>query len=112
MWILRTPDQFAEDARANPDSPKPRTFRIPPGRPKTFGRSGVADFTVDVPMVSRVHCRLIAADPGRLEIEDLDSTNGTFVNGERVQRAQLAGGDLVRNGRLELVVDDAAVSGP
>jgi pSer/pThr/pTyr-binding forkhead associated (FHA) protein len=38
-------------------------------------------------------------------VEDLGSTNGTFVNGRRVERAALAPGDQVRLGRAELMVE-------
>jgi len=38
------------------------------------------------------------------EVEDLDSTNGTFVNDDRVRRARLQAGDRVRVGRVELTV--------
>jgi pSer/pThr/pTyr-binding forkhead associated (FHA) protein len=98
MWILRA---------STPGITRRSTFRIPLGRHKTVGRSTVADFIFDVPMVSRVHCRLSATEPGTLKIEDLDSTNGTFVNGRRVERANLGCGDQVRIGRLDLVVDSA-----
>ena len=54
-------------------------------------------------LVSRVHCRLIAHPGGELEVRDLDSTNGTFVNGTRVQTARLASGDRLQIGRVELV---------
>ena len=63
-----------------------------------------ADFILDAPLVSRVHCRLTASHAGELEVEDLKSTNGTFVNGERVERSALKAGDRVRIGRVELTV--------
>jgi pSer/pThr/pTyr-binding forkhead associated (FHA) protein len=46
---------------------------------------------------------LTALADGGLEIQDLDSTNGTFVNGERVQAARLASGDRLRIGRVDLI---------
>src|SRR2546422_533631 len=66
-------------------------------------RATGADFGVDGALVSRVHCRLIALPGGGLEVRDLASTNGTFVNGKRVQTAQLASGDRLQIGRVELV---------
>jgi pSer/pThr/pTyr-binding forkhead associated (FHA) protein len=57
----------------------------------------------DAPLVSRVHCHLSATET-ELSIEDLRSTNGTFVNGQRVQQSALRDGDRVRVGRLELAV--------
>lgn len=79
-------------------------FRIPPGTIRTVGRASRADFIVDAALVSRLHCRLTATDD-RIEVEDLQSTNGTFVNGARVERAMLANGDRLRVGRVEFKVD-------
>ncbi len=93
MWILRT---VAED---EPE----RTFRILPGDVRTVGRATGADFIVDAPLISRVHCRLTALADGGLEVRDLDSTNGTFINGKRVQTGRLASGDRLGVGRVELV---------
>jgi pSer/pThr/pTyr-binding forkhead associated (FHA) protein len=96
MWTLRSADGSGL-AKV--------TIRIGRGGPKTLGRAPRADFVVDVPLVSRLHCRLSAADSGTLQVEDLDSTNGTFVNERRVTRSVLVPGDRLRIGRLELVVE-------
>jgi len=93
MWMLTT----AEDAEA------PFRFRILAGSIKTIGRATGADFIVEAPLVSRVHCRLTAGTT-ELEVQDLDSTNGTFVNGERVDRRTLKIGDRLGVGRVELLV--------
>ena len=93
MWILKTITE---------DIPE-RTFRILSGGIRTIGRSTGADFIVDAALVSRVHCRLSALPTGELEVRDLDSTNGTYVNGARVERARLESGDKLRVGRVELV---------
>jgi pSer/pThr/pTyr-binding forkhead associated (FHA) protein len=97
MWILQT----TERSEAGPF-----TFRLMPGAVKTIGRSTTADFIVDAGMVSRFHCRLTATREGRVEIEDLESTNGTFVNDQRVQRSVVGTGDRVRVGRVELMMTD------
>jgi|SRR3954464_11248297 len=94
MWLLRT----EEGAEA------PFTFRILPGNIKTIGRAPRADFIVDAALVSRLHCR-VSAGATELEVVDLDSTNGTFVNGERTPRALLKSGDRLGVGRVELMVD-------
>jgi len=78
-------------------------FRLLPGSIKTVGRAPRADFVVDAPLVSRIHCRLTLQDDGVL-VEDLDSTNGTFVNGSRVRKGLLASGDVLRVGRMEFAV--------
>ena len=93
MWILRT------TAGEEPE----RTFRILPGVTRTIGRSTGADFILDAALVSRVHCQLLAMQDGALEVRDLESTNGTYVNGERVEKARLSPGDKVQVGRVELV---------
>jgi pSer/pThr/pTyr-binding forkhead associated (FHA) protein len=97
MWVLRTAD----------NAESPFTFRILPGNIKTVGRAARADFIVDAPLVSRLHCRLTAG-AAELEVVDLESTNGTFVNGERVERALLKRGDRLGVGRVELMVSDSA----
>ena len=91
MWILQS---SASDEG-------PWTFRMRPGSVKTLGRAPRADFVVDAALVSRLHCRL-TADDDRLEVVDLSSTNGTFVNDRRVERARVADGDRLRVGRIEL----------
>lgn len=93
MWILRTVGDEASE----------RTFRLLPGNARTLGRATNADFIVDAALVSRVHCRVTALKSGELEVKDLESTNGTFVNGKRVEEARLASGDRLQIGRLELI---------
>jgi pSer/pThr/pTyr-binding forkhead associated (FHA) protein len=93
MWILKTAD----------DATDPVTFRILPGNIKTIGRSSGAEFMVDAALVSRLHCRL-SAGATELQVDDLDSTNGTFVNGARVTRSTLKEGDRLGVGRVELVI--------
>jgi pSer/pThr/pTyr-binding forkhead associated (FHA) protein len=73
------------------------------GGVKTMGRATRADFVLDAPLVSRLHCRLEAGDES-LEVVDLSSTNGIYVNGKRVKRAALASGDMLRIGRVDLEV--------
>ncbi len=91
MWILQAGD------------PK-LTFRVVGGGVKTIGRATRADFIVKAPLVSRFHCRLTALENGGLEVQDLESTNGTFVNDRRVARAALAPGDRLRVGRVDFEV--------
>ena len=99
MWILQA---------TNTDSLV--IFRVGAGAIKTVGRAPRADFIVDAALVSRLHCRLEASEDA-LEVFDLSSTNGTFVNGKRVARARLGNGDSLRVGRVELKVEkDAGLS--
>ena len=93
MWILRTVTEGQPE----------KTFRILPGNERTIGRATGADFIIDAALVSRVHCRVTALAGGELEITDLESTNGTYVNGERVETARLTPGDRLLVGRVEFV---------
>ena len=80
---------------------------LKPGAVKTVGRAPRADFILDVALVSRLHCRLTASDD-QLDVVDLKSTNGTFVNDKRIEKAKLATGDRLRIGRVEMIVDRQA----
>jgi pSer/pThr/pTyr-binding forkhead associated (FHA) protein len=93
MWTLETSDPCADSM----------TFRLPPGSVKTIGRSPGAEFIVDAALVSRLHCQLTATADA-LQVKDLGSTNGTFVNGKRVKAAELREGDRLSVGRLDLIV--------
>jgi pSer/pThr/pTyr-binding forkhead associated (FHA) protein len=79
---------------------------VGPGGIKTVGRATRADFVVDAALVSRLHCRLEAGHDS-LEVVDLSSTNGTFVNDKRISRARLTIGDRLRVGRVEMSVNRA-----
>lgn len=61
------------------------------------GRDKTAAVRLVEPGVSRRHARVAAVD-GEVSIVDLDSSNGTFVNGERVMAGMLGSGDLLRFG--------------
>jgi pSer/pThr/pTyr-binding forkhead associated (FHA) protein len=79
------------------------SFRFSDGSTKTIGRADGADFIVEAPLVSRVHCRLEAAG-GAVTVTDLKSTNGTYINGKRVEQGVLKEGDRLRVGRVEFSV--------
>ena len=82
-------------------------FRLPVGSIKTIGRTARADFILDAALVSRLHCRVTADPSDQLVVQDLDSTNGTLVNGKKVDRAVLRAGDVLTVGRVELDVQQA-----
>ena len=69
-----------------------------------IGRSSDLDMVLIEDMVSRKHAKITLA-PGQITISDLGSTNGTFVNGEKVKRARLKEGDriLIGTSILKLV---------
>ncbi|WP_213957959.1 FHA domain-containing protein [Variovorax sp. dw_954] len=67
----------------------------------SLARAAQNDIVVDSVSASRRHARIIVA-PAFVTIEDLGSSNGTYVNGERVQNQVLADGDAVRIGTFEM----------
>jgi pSer/pThr/pTyr-binding forkhead associated (FHA) protein len=100
MWLLKSNDDSTDT---------PFSFRILPGNIKTMGRAIRADFIVEAALVSRLHCRLTAG-AAEIEVVDLESTNGTFVNGERVARTTLKEGDRLGVGRVEFTVSRPSAS--
>jgi len=74
-----------------------------------LGSSGACDIVLVDPHVSRRHLALQVTARG-LEIEDLESTNGTFVNGLRTLRAVLAGGETIAIGDHTLRVARATTA--
>ena len=77
-------------------------FVLPPGI-TTVGRDGEAGILLDDITVSRHHCRFIL-DGDSLRVEDVGSTNGTYVNREISDAADLENGDEVLIGKYHLVV--------
>lgn len=71
-------------------APEPQsTVRLISGTmPITLGRAAPADVILDHPTVSRLHARITPSSNGVWVLEDLGSTNGTFVNGRQVNYAQ------------------------
>jgi CRP-like cAMP-binding protein len=66
----------------------------------TIGRSSSNTIRLTHPGVSRKHSRLYLLNDGSVVIEDLNSHNGTFLNGERISKAMLSHGDIVRIGNV------------
>ena len=76
---------------------------IASGFDQVVGRDASADITVPDPTMSRRHAR-ITHDPGGVWLEDLGSTNGTYINGHRLlDRCRLRDGDEVRIGKAVAV---------
>jgi pSer/pThr/pTyr-binding forkhead associated (FHA) protein len=83
-------------------------FPVVPEKQILVGRSSDLDMVLVEDMVSRKHAK-IAMQSDQIWIEDLGSTNGTFVNGEKIKRARLKEGDRVLIGTsiLKLIAGDA-----
>jgi predicted component of type VI protein secretion system len=88
-------------------------FRLPMTGEIIIGRGADMPVVLAEDMVSRKHARLTIA-AGRLEIEDLGSTNGTFVNGERVQKCEVRAGDriLIGTSIMKLVASEVPDAKP
>ncbi len=81
-----------------------RLIELVPGHEVTFGRSRGATVSVDHEQVSRLHTR-VRRDGDRITVEDLDSRNGTRVNGARItELTELAPGDELAIGPITAVV--------
>ena len=70
-------------------------------RHTVLGRGAESDLRLDDPGISRRHAEIVLSDPPR--ISDLSSTNGTFVDGERVTSAELYNGARIGVGSLTVV---------
>ncbi len=76
------------------------------GQSMTFGRDPACDQVLNYPMISWRHARL-ARLRGKLIIQDLGSTNGTFLNGKRVRRAaEVKAGDVIGLGSYTFTLTD------
>ena len=94
---------WAERRRARPVP----TVHVPPPPegpgPWTVGRSDACRLVIEHGTVSRRHAVIRRTDDG-LEVRDLGSLNGTWVNGWRVERAVLRPGDTLQVGEVRVVV--------
>jgi len=75
----------------------------------TVGRSPDNDIVIDNPAISSRHCK-ISLEGGTYYVEDLDSTNGTYVNEKRVKKAGLHNNDVVGLANHGLVLIEDALA--
>src|SRR5690348_10221348 len=61
----------------------------------TLGRSSSRSIEVEDARASLIHAKIVLVE-GRLHLYDLDSTNRTYVNDQRVEEAELRDGDLIQ----------------
>jgi hypothetical protein len=77
----------------------------------TIGREHDNNIELKDPDVARYHARIVH-ERGRYVVEDLDSTTGTWVNGQRAKKTPLNNGDVVRVGSTEIAIDFEWASDP
>ena len=86
-----------------------QVFELKRGAALTVGRALSSDVALLDPTVSRRHASLVADESG-IELNDLGSSNGTFVNGARVEHARLSAGDVLTFGKLSFNVSESPAS--
>jgi len=77
-----------------------------------IGRGETAEVRIPVGSVSRFHATIQRRHDGSFVLKDLESSNGTFVNGERIREVCLSDGDEVRLGEVSLVFLAGARAAP
>lgn len=78
----------------------------------TIGRVEDNTFSITDPSVSSHHCEVLLRGED-VVVRDLNSTNGTFINGEKVAESPLKPGQILRLGQIELRLEtDAPGAGP
>jgi pSer/pThr/pTyr-binding forkhead associated (FHA) protein len=87
-----------------------RVFDVPMA-PCTVGRALDNELVFDDPSLSRKHARVSREGPGRISIEDLGSSNGSYVNGRKLGRGVAGSGDTVQFGDLVFRVEGQELSG-
>ena len=86
-----------------------RLSQLMDGAARIIGRSSDSDIQIDEAVVSRHHARL-SCEHGQIVLTDLNSGNGTYVNGQRITRAVIAPGDRIRIGATEYTIGDDALA--
>jgi len=76
-----------------------QTFELKTGVTQVVGRAPTSDVPVFDPTISRRHAELVASDNG-VEVRDLNSSNGTFLNGSRVETCVVSAGDTITFGKV------------
>jgi hypothetical protein len=73
-----------------------------------LGRAEGNDFTLNDPTVSSRHCEIVVTEMA-VKVRDLGSTNGTFVDNQRLQSSEVRSGQILMLGSMEMRLVDAGV---
>ena len=108
-WAPSQRGQVLRARASSAASTRAASSRSRSGKEIVVGRSSDLDMVLVEDMVARKHAR-INLQPDGIWIEDLGSTNGTFVNGEKIKRARLKEGDRVLIGTsiLKVIAGDGS----
>lgn len=74
-----------------------------------IGRSSACDVSVKCRQVSARHCR-VTLDDGQMRVVDLNSTNGTYVNGKKIAACDLKPGDVITIGFCKMFIGKSSIS--
>ena len=76
----------------------------------TFGRSSKSDIKIDDQMMSGQHFSLTLTQNRILTVKDLESTNGTFLNGSKIENSKIFIGDQISVGATVFTLDKASMN--
>src|SRR5580765_8069034 len=80
-------------------------YSLPETASVVVGRSPTSDFPIIDPTISRRHAQILRQDD-KILVRDLGSSNGTYVNGVRVESGEIKPGDIVTFGKVEFRLED------
>jgi pSer/pThr/pTyr-binding forkhead associated (FHA) protein len=70
-----------------------------------IGRAEGNDYRIPDSSISAIHCEVVLDGTGKMFVRDLNSSNGTFIEGRRIELGVLTGGESLRLGEVEMVYD-------
>ena len=85
-----------------------KRFSLTPGQRLSIGRTRENAIAIDHTSVSKMHASLLMSSAGKLLIADTGSTNGTYLNGDRIaygKAIEMSAGDKVKFGAIEVELD-------
>ena len=88
-----------------------QSYELRTGAPLVVGRAMTSDIPVLDPTISRRHAELLWDETG-IHVRDLGSSNGTFLNGMRVESAKLSAGDIITFGKVAFRVKEVRADHP